>query len=103
MLPEKENCELALEGRESQETFNQISMLMDDEDLELRELEGVPDPPGCSGHSSTNAHQGCSLCKGRFQRKASSVHFPFLFLFEVYGILICLVNETLNLKLFTHF
>lgn len=63
VLPEKENCELALEGRESQETFNQISMLMDDEGLEVRELEGVPDPPGCSGHSSTNARQGCSLCK----------------------------------------
>lgn len=78
-LPDGQNCELYLEGRDSQESFHQISMLMDDEDLELGRLQCVLDPPGCSGHSSTNAGLGCSLCKGWLKRRGPDVDFPFSF------------------------
>ena len=65
-LPQNKNCELALEEAVSKETFQQISMLVDDEELELRGLETVPDVPGCSGHFTTNGLRSCSLCKGWF-------------------------------------
>ncbi|CAL8130361.1 unnamed protein product [Prunus armeniaca] len=38
-LPSKEKCELALEGAGSQEHSDKIAMLVDDEELELRELK----------------------------------------------------------------
>ncbi|PON97514.1 Octamer-binding transcription factor [Trema orientale] len=59
---DKTKCELALEGGDSQENFHQISMLMDDEELEVRELQAVTNRPGCSGHFTTGL-KGCSLCK----------------------------------------
>uniref|UniRef100_A0A803NVQ3 Homeobox-DDT domain protein RLT3 n=1 Tax=Cannabis sativa TaxID=3483 RepID=A0A803NVQ3_CANSA len=52
----KTKCELALEGGHSQESLNQISMLVDDEELESRELQAVSNRPRCSGHSTTR-HQ----------------------------------------------
>uniref|UniRef100_A0A803NVL8 Homeobox-DDT domain protein RLT3 n=1 Tax=Cannabis sativa TaxID=3483 RepID=A0A803NVL8_CANSA len=52
----KTKCELALEGGHSQESLNQISMLVDDEELESRELQAVSNRPRCSGHSTTG-HQ----------------------------------------------
>ncbi|EXB42573.1 hypothetical protein L484_011346 [Morus notabilis] len=79
-LPDGQNCELYLEGRDSQESFHQISMLMDDEDLELGRLQCVLDPPGCSGHSSTNAGLGCSLCKdvlAKFPPNSVKMKQPF--------------------------
>ena len=57
-LPSNGKCELSLKGRESQESFHQISMLMDDEELEMRDSEAVRNPPGCSGLFSSSAHQG---------------------------------------------
>ncbi|KAL6285267.1 hypothetical protein ACE6H2_009657 [Prunus campanulata] len=39
-LPSEEKCELALEGAGSQEHSDKIAMLVDDEELELRELQG---------------------------------------------------------------
>ncbi|XP_022880809.1 homeobox-DDT domain protein RLT3-like isoform X1 [Olea europaea var. sylvestris] len=38
-------------------------MLVDDEELELRELQAGPNPLTCSAHFATNASRGCSLCK----------------------------------------
>lgn len=64
-LTYRTKCDLALEGRDSEEIFHHISMLMDDEELEVRELQAAPNGPGCSGHSTTGLH-GCSLCKGWF-------------------------------------
>ncbi|XP_062091461.1 homeobox-DDT domain protein RLT3 [Humulus lupulus] len=49
----KTKCDLALRGGHSQENFNLISMLMDDEELEGRELQAVSNRPGCSGHFTT--------------------------------------------------
>ncbi|XP_031281488.1 homeobox-DDT domain protein RLT3 isoform X2 [Pistacia vera] len=60
--PHKEKCELALEGPISQERLDQIAMLVDDEELELRELEAGTNSLICCDHVSTNGRHGCSLC-----------------------------------------
>ncbi|CAK9187629.1 unnamed protein product [Ilex paraguariensis] len=61
--PCKEKCELALEGVRCQEELGQFAMLVDDEELELRELQAGPNPLTCSAHFATNGLHGCSLCK----------------------------------------
>ncbi|XVF81356.1 hypothetical protein PTKIN_Ptkin15bG0148700 [Pterospermum kingtungense] len=61
--PRKEKCELALEGSKSNESLDQLAMLIDDEELELRELQAGPNPLACSDHLGTNGLLGCSLCK----------------------------------------
>ncbi|CAH9146770.1 unnamed protein product [Cuscuta epithymum] len=61
--PHREKCELALEcGRaEDNEKF---ALLMDDEELELKDLQTGPDPLTCCTHFTRNGLHGCSLCKG---------------------------------------
>ncbi|CAB4272132.1 unnamed protein product [Prunus armeniaca] len=59
----KKKCELALEGADSQEHSDKIAMLVDDEELELRELQGSPNALGFSDHFTTNGYHACSLCK----------------------------------------
>lgn len=66
---DKVKCELALEGEISQEYLDQVAMLVDDEELELQELQGGPNPLRCSDHLAANGLHGCSLCKGWFWRK----------------------------------
>ncbi|KAF5726515.1 hypothetical protein HS088_TW22G00193 [Tripterygium wilfordii] len=58
---QKERCELALEGLASHEHLNQFTTLMDNEELELRELEAGPNPLACE-HFAANGLRGCSLC-----------------------------------------
>lgn len=59
----KEKCELALEGLRSEENNDQLVNLIDDEELELKELQAGPNPLTCSVHLATNGSHGCSLCK----------------------------------------
>ncbi|CAB4292172.1 unnamed protein product [Prunus armeniaca] len=66
-LSSKEKCELALEGADSQEHSDKIAMLVDDEELELRELQGSPNALGFSEHFTTNGDHACSLFKGWFE------------------------------------
>ncbi|KAJ7958982.1 Homeobox-DDT domain protein RLT3 [Quillaja saponaria] len=63
--PQKEKCELALDKAISQEQLDQISMLIDDEELELepRELQEGADTLICSDHSAGNRMHGCALCR----------------------------------------
>lgn len=61
---EKTVCKLALEARVSPENFHQIALLVDDEELEMRELQSVGDPPSCTDHFAGSGRLGCSLCKG---------------------------------------
>ncbi|CAL2235603.1 unnamed protein product [Prunus armeniaca] len=58
-LPSKEKCELTLEGAGSQEHSDKIAMLVDDEELELRELQGRPNALGCYDHFTTNGWRSC--------------------------------------------
>ncbi|KAL6545435.1 hypothetical protein OROGR_009309 [Orobanche gracilis] len=60
--PNKEKCELALEDVKYIED-TEIAILLDDEELELRELQAGPNPLSCSAHFPTNGSHGCSLCK----------------------------------------
>lgn len=39
-------------------------MLVDDEELELRELQLGSNPQKCSDHLGTSGVLGCSLCRG---------------------------------------
>lgn len=61
--PHKEKCKLALEDMKCIENTD-FTMLLDDEELELRELQAGPNPLSCSAHFSSNGSHGCSLCKG---------------------------------------
>ncbi|GAV68407.1 LOW QUALITY PROTEIN: Homeobox domain-containing protein/DDT domain-containing protein [Cephalotus follicularis] len=61
--PQSEKCELALEVVSSQDRRDLYAMLVDDEELELRELQAGPNLLTCSEHCSTNLLCGCSLCK----------------------------------------
>ncbi|KAL0317160.1 UNVERIFIED_CONTAM: Homeobox-DDT domain protein RLT3 [Sesamum angustifolium] len=61
--PHKEKCELALEDVKCLENTEQFAMLLDDEELELRDLQAGPKPLSCCAHFPTNASHGCSLCK----------------------------------------
>ncbi|KAL4576674.1 hypothetical protein LXL04_012772 [Taraxacum kok-saghyz] len=59
----REICELALiEGR-SKGDPSQYAMLVDDEELELRELQATSNPLTCCAHCAANRLHGCSLCK----------------------------------------
>ena len=73
ILPSEEKCELALEGAGSQEHADKIAMLVDDEELELRELQGWPNALGCSDHFTTNGDHACSLCKGWFEERTEQI------------------------------
>ncbi|XP_038713535.1 homeobox-DDT domain protein RLT3-like [Tripterygium wilfordii] len=61
---QKERCKLALErvASHSHEHLNQFTMLADDEELELRELQAGPNPLTCE-HFAANGLRGCSLCR----------------------------------------
>ncbi|XP_056171319.1 homeobox-DDT domain protein RLT3-like [Syzygium oleosum] len=59
----KEKCDLALEGGITQELLDKFTMLVDDEEMEMRELQAGPKPLCCSDHFASNGSHGCSLCK----------------------------------------
>ncbi|KAE9614034.1 putative transcription factor & chromatin remodeling DDT family [Lupinus albus] len=59
----KEKCDLALNSAISAERLDRVSMLIDDEELEMRDLEAGTDLLMCSDHLATSGILGCSLCK----------------------------------------
>ncbi|PIN09263.1 hypothetical protein CDL12_18165 [Handroanthus impetiginosus] len=61
--PHKEKCELALKDMKCLENTEQFAMLLDDEELELRELQAGPNPLSCAAHFPAIGSRGCSLCK----------------------------------------
>ncbi|XP_022758848.1 homeobox-DDT domain protein RLT3-like isoform X2 [Durio zibethinus] len=78
--PHKEKCDLALEGSISNELLDQLAMLVDDEELELRELQAGPNPLTCTDHLGTNGVLGCSLCKdllAKFPPNSVKMKQPF--------------------------
>ncbi|KAL3650654.1 hypothetical protein CASFOL_007057 [Castilleja foliolosa] len=60
--PHKEKCELALEDVKCLEN-TEVAILLDDEELELRELQAGPSTLTCCVHFPANGSHGCSLCK----------------------------------------
>lgn len=61
--PQREKCELFLLGERCLEDVHHFTLLVDDEELELQELQAGPNPVTCA-HFTTNRSHGCSLCKG---------------------------------------
>ncbi|KAK1379239.1 hypothetical protein POM88_025983 [Heracleum sosnowskyi] len=59
----KEKCELVIQGERCREHQNRFSTLLDDEEMELRELQTELNPPTCSAHFASNPVHGCSFCK----------------------------------------
>ncbi|KAK6940406.1 WHIM1 domain, partial [Dillenia turbinata] len=57
--PQRTRCELALEMAKPPENIESAAVLVDDEELELRELHAVK---SCT-HFAANSLHGCSLCK----------------------------------------
>ncbi|KAF7813933.1 homeobox-DDT domain protein RLT3-like [Senna tora] len=60
---QKEKCELVLDRAMLEEELSRISVLIDDEELEIRELQAGPDLLVCSDHLAASKIHGCSLCK----------------------------------------
>ncbi|OMO96861.1 hypothetical protein CCACVL1_04754 [Corchorus capsularis] len=78
--PSKEKCELSLEGSISDECLDQLEMLVDDEELELREQQAGPNPLTCSDHLGTSGVVGCFLCKdllAKFPPSSVKMKQPF--------------------------
>ncbi|XP_022890929.1 homeobox-DDT domain protein RLT3-like [Olea europaea var. sylvestris] len=76
----KEKCELALDRERCLENSEHFAMLIDDEELELRELQAGPNPLTCSAHFTTNGSHGCSLCKdllAKFPPNTVTMRPPF--------------------------
>lgn len=59
-----DKCELAWEGMRSQGYTDHFALLVDDEELELRELQAGTHTVGACDHFMTNGANSCSLCKG---------------------------------------
>ncbi|KAK7369838.1 hypothetical protein VNO80_11884 [Phaseolus coccineus] len=58
-----ENCGLALDNSISEEGVDRVSMLIDDEELELRELQEGTNLFRCSNHLAASGMLACSLSK----------------------------------------
>ncbi|ESW32216.1 hypothetical protein PHAVU_002G303200 [Phaseolus vulgaris] len=58
-----ENCGLALDNSISEEGVDRVSMLIDDEELELRELQEGTNLSRCSNHLAASGMLACSLSK----------------------------------------
>lgn len=63
---QRETCEIALMGGRSEVDLSQYAMLVDDEELELRELQETLNPVTRCAHCAANRLHGCSLCKGMY-------------------------------------
>ncbi|XP_057955233.1 homeobox-DDT domain protein RLT3 isoform X2 [Malania oleifera] len=76
----KDKCQLALVGARSEEHLDSFMELVDDEELEVRELQAGPNPLTCSAHFATNGLHCCSLCKdllSKFPPDSVKMRQPF--------------------------
>ncbi|KAK1391054.1 homeobox-DDT domain protein RLT3 [Heracleum sosnowskyi] len=76
----KEKCQFVMEGGRCLEHLNQFSMLPDDEELELRELQAGPHPLTCSAHFTSDPVHVCSFCKAllaKFPPECVAMKQPF--------------------------
>nr|XP_010932083.1 homeobox-DDT domain protein RLT3 [Elaeis guineensis] len=66
--PHPTECKLSLDELKSLEQSNALTVLVDDEELELRELQAGPNPLRCSAHLASSGRHGCPLCKDLLAR-----------------------------------
>lgn len=69
----KEKCELAVDEEVFNETCKRISVLVDDEELEMRDRQEGSNALTCSCHLPSSGSHGCFLCKGRYVNYLGSV------------------------------
>uniref|UniRef100_A0A7N0UBZ7 Homeobox-DDT domain protein RLT3 n=1 Tax=Kalanchoe fedtschenkoi TaxID=63787 RepID=A0A7N0UBZ7_KALFE len=62
-LTGRKECGLAVEEIASREQHDLFGDLIDDEELELKELQAGPNPVTCSAHFATSTLHRCSFCK----------------------------------------
>lgn len=75
-----EKCELAWEEMKSQGCVDQFAILVDDEELELRELQAGKHIMASCDHFMTNGVNSCSLCKdmlAKFPPNSVKMKQPF--------------------------
>ncbi|KAF8079476.1 hypothetical protein N665_1024s0004 [Sinapis alba] len=75
-----EKCELAVDGEVFKETCQTISILVDDEELEMRERQEGVNPLTCSCHTASSGSHGCFLCKDllpKFPPNSVRMRMPF--------------------------
>ncbi|CAK9309644.1 unnamed protein product [Citrullus colocynthis] len=75
-----EKCELAWEEMQSQGCVDQFAILVDDEELELRELQAGKHIMASCDHFMTNGVNSCSLCKdmlAKFPPNSVKMKQPF--------------------------
>ncbi|XP_008813491.2 homeobox-DDT domain protein RLT3 [Phoenix dactylifera] len=78
--PHPTECKLSLDEPKSLEQSNALTVLVDDEELELRELQAGPNPLRCSAHLASSGRHGCPLCKDlltRFPPQSVKMKLPF--------------------------
>ncbi|VVB01384.1 unnamed protein product [Arabis nemorensis] len=76
----KEKCELAVDGEVFNETCKRISVLVDDEELEMRERQEGSNVLTCSCHLPSSGSHGCFLCKDllpKFPPNSVKMKMPF--------------------------
>nr|CAD1836468.1 unnamed protein product [Ananas comosus var. bracteatus] len=61
-------CKLSVDECQSSELENELSVLIDDEELELEELQAGPNPLRCSAHLASSGRHDCPLCKDLLAR-----------------------------------
>ncbi|CAM8918053.1 unnamed protein product [Rhodiola kirilowii] len=79
-LQGRTKCELAFEEVASREQRDPFGDLVDDEELELRELQAGLNPVTCSAHFATSGLHRCSFCKdllSKFPPSALKMKQPF--------------------------
>ncbi|MCI05519.1 homeodomain-like transcriptional regulator-like, partial [Trifolium medium] len=74
--PPIEKCELALDSSISEEGVDHISMLIDDEELELRELQEGTNLLICPDQLAASGMLGSSLCPGNFGENKCASQVP---------------------------
>ncbi|XP_010450235.1 PREDICTED: homeobox-DDT domain protein RLT3-like isoform X1 [Camelina sativa] len=76
----KEHCDLAVDREVFKETCQTTSILVDDEELEMRERQERGNPLTCSCHHSSSGSHGCFLCKDllpKFPPNSVQMRVPF--------------------------
>ncbi|CAH2079366.1 unnamed protein product [Thlaspi arvense] len=76
----EEKCELGVDGEVFKETCQTISVLVDDEELEMRERQEGANPLTCSCHLPSSGSHGCFLCKDllpKFPPNSVQMRMPF--------------------------
>lgn len=78
--PHSTECKLSVDELKSLEQSDALVILVDDEELEVREMQAAPNSLSCPVHVASNGRHGCPLCKDllpRFPPQIVKMKQPF--------------------------